>query len=279
LNSITPLILTYNEAPNIGETLDRLSWAPRIVVVDSFSSDDTVEIAEQFSNVEVIQREFDDHTTQWNFGLQQITSDWVLALDADYRCSPEFADELRHVSDDSDAYLAKFAYRIAGRTLRGTLYPPRAVLFRPDRCRYVQDGHTQILAHDPQRTRTLATRIVHDDRKSLSRWLASQTKYVELEVDKLLKAERSQLKWHDRLRLRVLWAPFLTWIGCLFRKGLILDGWPGCYYSLQRTYVELLLALRLLEARLNGVRSTADHNRKVLPAAAEPADNDPEYVR
>jgi hypothetical protein len=65
LNEITPLILTYNEAANIGRTLERLAWAREIVVVDSFSDDETVEIASSFANVRVIQRVFDCHRSQW----------------------------------------------------------------------------------------------------------------------------------------------------------------------------------------------------------------------
>src|SRR4029079_8546941 len=97
LGIITPLILTYNEAPNIGRTLERLSWARDIVVVDSFSDDETLDIARSFSNVRVYQRRFDGHEQQWNFGLQEtgIETDWVLALDADYVLTDELVNELQ----------------------------------------------------------------------------------------------------------------------------------------------------------------------------------------
>ena len=86
LEQITPLILTYNEAPNIGRTLENLSWARDVVVVDSFSDDETLEIAASFPNVRVVQRVFDSHRNQWEFGLREteIQTPWVLALDADY---------------------------------------------------------------------------------------------------------------------------------------------------------------------------------------------------
>ena len=58
LDQITPLILTYNEAPNIARTLAGLSWAKEIVVVDSFSDDETVEIARSFPQVRVVQTSF-----------------------------------------------------------------------------------------------------------------------------------------------------------------------------------------------------------------------------
>ena len=62
--SITPLILTYNEAPNIGRILRRLTWAKRIVVIDSYSTDETLEILRSFPQVEVYQREFDTAANQ-----------------------------------------------------------------------------------------------------------------------------------------------------------------------------------------------------------------------
>ena len=86
LNQITPLILTYNEAPNLGRTLDRLAWARDIVIVDSLSTDDTRAIAARYPSARVFDRAFTSHAEQWNFGLEQtgIKTDWVLALDADF---------------------------------------------------------------------------------------------------------------------------------------------------------------------------------------------------
>ena len=61
LAQITPVVLTYNEAANIGRTLERLAWAREVVVVDSHSTDDTISIARRFPNVRVVQRPFVDH--------------------------------------------------------------------------------------------------------------------------------------------------------------------------------------------------------------------------
>jgi hypothetical protein len=79
LDQITPLVLMYNEAPNIRRTLESLSWAREIVVVDSFSDDDTLEIAASFPQVRIFQRAFDCHANQWEFGLRDtaITTPWV----------------------------------------------------------------------------------------------------------------------------------------------------------------------------------------------------------
>src|SRR5215470_1090591 len=99
LDQITPLILTYNEAPNIVRALTGLSWAKEIVVLDSFSDDETAAIAKSFANVRVVQRAFDNHRNQWEFGLKEtgITTPWVLALDADYVVSSEVVAEIERL--------------------------------------------------------------------------------------------------------------------------------------------------------------------------------------
>jgi glycosyltransferase involved in cell wall biosynthesis len=96
--SITPLILTYNEAPNIGRILQRLTWAKRIVVIDSYSTDETLEILRSFPHVEVYQREFDTAANQDNFGLDQITTEWALSLDADYLLTDELIEEIKNLN-------------------------------------------------------------------------------------------------------------------------------------------------------------------------------------
>jgi glycosyltransferase involved in cell wall biosynthesis len=248
---ITPLILTYNEAPNIARTLTRLGWASRVVVLDSFSSDETPEICRQYQNVDVIQRRFDDHTTQWNYGLDQVTSPWVLSLDADYVLTDELLAELvdAPVTPDVDGYFARFNYTVFGRRLRASLYPPRVVLFRRDRCRYVQDGHTQRLEVSG-RVEWLHGRIDHDDRKPLDRWFADQLRYSAQEAVYLAATPARQLNTQDRIRRKVLFAPPLVLAYALVGQRLVFDAWPGWYYALQRTLAELMLSLRLVEGRL-----------------------------
>ena len=248
-SQITPLILTCNEAPNLERTLLRLTWAARIIVVDSFSTDVTADICKKFPQVEFLQRKFDDHTSQWNFALDKIKTEWVLTLDADYVLSEELVAELQRWQPTADAYAARFVYCVHGHRLRGSLYPPRIVLFRPKNCRYVQDGHTQKLKVDGV-TRELTATIDHADRKPLSHWLWAQDRYAALEVQKLLAHRTEDLPMQDRLRRMIVPAPFVVFFYTLLVKGLILEGWPGWYYVLQRTLAEIILSLRLIEAKL-----------------------------
>src|SRR6267142_5887896 len=94
---ITPVILTHNEDQNIRSTLASLAWAPRIVLVDSGSNDQTEEIARSFDNVDWFVRTFDNHRAQWRYAIHdtRIETEYVLALDADMRLAPGFNDELQ----------------------------------------------------------------------------------------------------------------------------------------------------------------------------------------
>ncbi len=248
---VTPLILTFNETENIGRTVAALAWAKEIVLLDSFSTDGTVALARAaHPNVRVVERQFDDHTSQWNFGVDQVQTPWVLTLDADYELSPELSAEIARLQPDeaTAGYEAGFRFRVFGRPLRATVYPPRTVLFRRDRARYRNDGHTQLL-HADGPVRRLAGVIYHDDRKPLSRWLQSQDRYMVIESRHLLDADPATLSRQDRLRRGATYAPAVMFVYLLFARRLVLDGWPGWFYVLQRTLAETMLALRLLVER------------------------------
>src|SRR5947208_3542682 len=135
IEDITPIIITYNEEPNIARTLDRLTWARRILVIDSGSTDETLDIIRRYRQAKVVHRPFDEFASQCNFGVAQVTTSWVLSLDADYELSDELVTELHWLHPDAAAggYQARFVYRVFGRPLRGTLYPPRTVLYRKDK--------------------------------------------------------------------------------------------------------------------------------------------------
>lgn len=246
-------MLCFNEAANLPRTLEELRWARRIVIVDSFSTDETIAIAKSFPNTEVHQRAFDNHTAQWNYGLSLVETEWALTLDADYQCNERFVRELEQLEPRQDAYFVHFRYGVFGTPLRATLYPPRCALFKAKQYAYREDGHTQTLDIDPHKCGQIKTPLLHDDRKDLQAWLTAQRKYAVLEASKIEHGE-ARLGWKDRIRRKVFFAPMLTLLYCLFFKLLILDGRSGLYYSLQRTYAELLLSLELLDSRIRRSR-------------------------
>ncbi|MDJ0616279.1 MAG: glycosyltransferase family 2 protein [Calothrix sp. MO_192.B10] len=248
LERITPLILTYNESPNIDRTLHHLVWAKTIVVIDSYSTDETLEILHSYPQIQVFQREFDTHTNQWNYGLEQVKSQWVLSLDADYIITDELISEIKELPENTeiDGYFARFKYCVFGKPLRGSILPPRQVLFRKDKSVYIDDGHTQLL-EVKGKSAMLSGYIHHDDRKPLTRWLWAQDRYMIIEAQKLLETPQSELSLGDRIRKQKILAPFIILFYCLILKGGILDGWHGWYYAFQRMLAEILLAIRLFE--------------------------------
>ena len=253
LDAITPVVLTYNEAPNIGRTLEPLRWARDIVVVDSGSDDETLAIVARFPQARVFHREFDSFEGQWSFALGDtgLRTEWVLALDADYVASPAFVEELRSLSPAGDVagYQATFGYFVLGRRLRGSLYPPVTVLVRRAGTHYRQDGHCYRVSVRG-RVLPLQERLSHDDRKPLGRWLRSQDNYMREEVQKIESTPWGRLGWVDRLRSFALPAPFLVFAWALVARGCLFDGRAGLYYAWQRALAEALLALRLIESRM-----------------------------
>ena len=253
LQQVTPLLLTFNEEANISRTLAGLHWATRIVVIDSGSTDRTLELLAQSVQVEVFQRTFDTHASQWNYGLAQITSPWVLSLDADYVVSGDLCRELAESLQSSQlsgvaGFRIPFRYCVFGKPLRGTVLPPRIALFQRSLAFYQDDGHTQdLVLRGP--SSLLKSTIFHDDRKPLSRWLWAQDRYLRMEVAKLLSRPSTDLSFADRLRKRHVIAPFAVLFICLFWHRGLLDGWRGWFYAFQRMYVETLLSLMLWEAQ------------------------------
>ncbi|BAY18525.1 family 2 glycosyl transferase [Anabaenopsis circularis NIES-21] len=245
---ITPLILTYNETPNIARTLEKLHWATVIVVIDSYSTDTTLEILSSYPQVEIFQRKFDTFAGQCNYGLTKISSQWVLSLDADYVLTDELIDEIQALPADSDidSYSIRFKYCVFGKPLRGTLLPPRKVLYKREKAIYQDDGHAHRVLVDGK-SAMLSAYIHHDDQKPLSRWLWAQDRYMVIEVKKLLETPIQELSWSDRIRRQKILAPVIILFYCLILKGGIFDGWEGWYYAFQRVLAEILLATRLIE--------------------------------
>lgn len=257
LETITPLLLTFNESSNLDRTLQKLTWAKQIVVIDSFSTDATLGILNLYPQVQIFQRNFDSFANQCNYGLSKITTEWVLSLDADYILSDQLISEIESLTENSEinGYYVPFKYCVFGKPLKGTLLPPRQVLYRREKANYKDDGHAHRMIVEGE-SEQLSTWIYHDDRKPLSRWLWAQDRYMVIEVKKLLNTPNHELSWGDRLRKQKVVAPFVILFYCLFLRGGILDGWAGWYYAFQRMLAEILLAIRLIEVEQQGRMKT-----------------------
>ena len=139
---ISGLIITFNEEKNMQEILDDFSICDEIIVVDSFSADQTVAIAQKNPKVKIIQHAFEDFTKQRNIALDAAANDWVLFLDGDERITPELRQEIiseMNRSDKKDAYYFYRKFYFAGKPIHfsGTQTDKNFRLFRKSKCRYV----------------------------------------------------------------------------------------------------------------------------------------------
>jgi len=250
LDEITPVLLTYNEAPNIVRTLSRLGWARDIVVVDSGSTDDTLSILAEWPHVRVLSRPFDSHAAQWRYAVSEtgIKTPWILRLDADYQLTDELVEELRRLEPEAEvsAYRIAFDYAIFSHKLRSSLYPPNTVLLRQGRFSVWDNGHTESWTVRGL-VGTLQARIIHDDWKSIQDWVLSQGRYMGRELAKISSGNNGV--W-DQLRLVPPLMPLAVLLYCLFGKGLIWNGRSGLFYALQRMAAETILSLMVLEKTL-----------------------------
>ncbi|MDO7840923.1 glycosyltransferase family 2 protein [Sphingomonas immobilis] len=250
---ITPLIITFNEEANIARTLAPLGWAREILVIDSGSTDRTLEILARDPRIRVVTRTFDSFAGQCNFGLEQVRTEWALSLDADYQLSPELTAEIAALDPGADVagYSAAFVYCVFGRPLRSTLYPPRTVLYRRACARYRDVGHGHKVDIEGV-VQPLAAKIRHDDRKPTRRWFTSQIGYVAREADYIVSLPPERRSRLQKLRMMAWPAPLIMVFYTLFWRGYVLDGRAGLYYSLQRVLAELMLAVEIADRRLRG---------------------------
>ena len=249
LDQITPLILTYNEAPNLERTMRQLSWAKDIVVVDSFSDDETTMIASSLPQTRICQRTFDSHRAQWSFGLTEtgIKTPWVLALDADYVLTDEFVSELQSLNPEPgvNGFRANFVYCLNGKSLRSGIYPSVAVLYRSV-CR-VQDG-TRI---ECRLTVKFANSVQNSSRRSqTAATLAGFTgRLTDLEAKKLLASTPETVSRSDRVRRWQIIAPGAVLFYCHHPAVVCWTAGLGC--SMRFSVVGGIdVVVVLIEARL-----------------------------
>jgi glycosyltransferase involved in cell wall biosynthesis len=251
MDKVTPVVLTYNESENIGRTLNSLRWAPSVVVLDSGSQDETKEIAGRYPNVKWFERGFDSHQAQWEFAVREtgIASEYVLALDADMEVTEAFKQELENVflPGGFAGGDVPFVYSYYGRQLAGSLYPNQIRVFRPSDVVITQVDHTQHFAVRGN-VYKFRSRIIHDDRKPIERWVAAQLSYQVLNDDAIVgNGGQSRLKYS--LRRAGIMPPMVGLLAYL-RSGGPFGGAASARYAYERIVCESLLAIRLMNRRL-----------------------------
>ncbi|MGB3544033.1 glycosyltransferase family 2 protein [Rubrivirga sp.] len=272
---VSVLILTYNEEDNLPRCLDSVAWADDVLVVDSFSTDRTVEVA-RAHGARVLQRGFDTFAGQRNFGIDQgeLRHDWVLHLDADEVVPSALRDELLDVARTG----VKPAYRVASRMMfqgkwlrHAGMYPAYQVRYgRRDRLRFKQVGHGQREDLEPEDVGTLQHDLEHYSfSKGLHEWFAKHNCYSSDEAAEALGQSGDAIDWAalaapDRTRrrraLKTLAArmpmrPSLRFFYMYVLRRGFLDGRAGLSYCrLLSTYEAMTVAKeRELRLRQRGV--------------------------
>jgi len=141
---ISGLIITFNEEKNIQEVLECFDFCDEIIVVDSFSTDKTVEIASKNPKVKIIQNTFEDFTKQRNLALDSAKNDWVIFLDGDERITPDLRTEIineMNLPEKKDAYYFYRKFYFAGKPIHysGTQTDKNFRLLRKSKCRYIAE--------------------------------------------------------------------------------------------------------------------------------------------
>ncbi len=140
MSSLSVIIITKNEAHNIEDCLQSVAWADEIVVIDSGSNDNTLDICKKYTD-KVFVRDWPGYGVQKQRALEMATSEWVLSIDADERVSPELKNEILQVITDVhyDGYEIYFKSEYCGKMIRfGDWWNDKqAVLFRRTKAKFV----------------------------------------------------------------------------------------------------------------------------------------------
>ncbi|WP_417428487.1 glycosyltransferase family 2 protein [Halpernia sp.] len=193
---ISGLMITFNEEKNIREVMECLHFCDEIIIVDSFSTDKTLEIAHSFPKVKVIQNKFEDFTKQRNLALNNATNDWVLFLDGDERITPELETEILLELQKSNKKEAYYFYRkffFAGKALNysGTQKDKNFRLFRKSKCHYISDKKVHETLEVQGEIGFLKNKLLHYSVESYKTYEAKMLHYGKLKGEEIfLKGKR-----------------------------------------------------------------------------------------
>jgi len=221
---ISATVITFNEEANISEALESLGWADEIVVVDSGSTDETLEICRKHG-VTLHSRSWTGYVDQKNYAVEKATNDWIFSLDADERVSPALKREIEGLLSAGPRHAGYRIPRVAcfmGRWIRhGDWYPDHQLrLFDRRRGRW-RGGRVHESVRLDEEPGFLNGEIHHFTYRNLSAYLRRLETYSTL----------AAADYHERGKastpLRMLLNPVATFVKAYFIKRGFLDGTPG----------------------------------------------------
>jgi glycosyltransferase involved in cell wall biosynthesis len=251
---ISAVIIAFNEEKNIRRCLEALAWAGEIVVVDSGSTDATVEIAREFTG-RVIDHPFEGYVRQKNFALAQAAQEWVLSVDADEVVTPELLARIREVwpreRERYDGFTVNRLSRFSGKWIRHCgWYPDRKLrLFRRSRGRWEgEELHERVRLEG--RTMDLNADLLHYTYESLSENIEKIQRYSTIFA-------QAQYQLGRRASLMdLLTRPAAKFLKSYFLKLGLLDGRHGLILSSTAAFYVFLKYAKLWE-----LQKTADDDQ------------------
>ncbi|MBE9115356.1 glycosyltransferase family 2 protein [Lusitaniella coriacea LEGE 07157] len=264
-------ILTYNEEVEIAGCIESVSsLSDDIIVVDSYSSDRTVEIAQQY-DVRVVQHVFESHGRQRTWMLQEVPTqhEWVYLLEADERMTPELFAECLQAQESSEyiGYYVAERVMFMGRWIRHcTQYPRYQMrLFRKDKVWFTDYGHTEREVFDGATEFLKETYPHYTSGKGFSRWLEKHNRYSTDEAkETLAQLEKGDVNWQKLffgkseverrralkdLSLRLPFRPLTRFFYMYFLLGGFLDGRAGLTWCILQLFYEYFITLKVWELR------------------------------
>jgi len=241
-NSISAIIITYNEQENIRACLETVKWADEVIVVDSFSTDKTVEICKEYTH-KIIQKTFEGFGPQKQFALEQATSDWVFSIDADERVSRELAEEIlsHRNSLDKDGYFVPRESFWLGKKLRfgGCGKEMIVRLCRKQKGKFQGNVHEK-LAIDGE-VGHLKNSILHVSYKNMEHYFSKFNLYSTLVAQERFKAGRNV-----PLVLQIIFSVLDFFNRYIIKLGF-LDGMPGFLWASFSSFHRMVKYAKLWE--------------------------------
>ena len=200
--SLSVIILTYNEEKNIEKCLKSLyEWVEEIFIVDSFSTDKTLEISKRYTN-KIYQHPFKNHAEQFNWALDNLSlkSKWIMRLDADERVTPELKDELiRKLSNLSctinGLYVKRRVYFMGKWIKHGDLYPRWPLrIFRKNKAKIEERWMDEHIKLSEGKVLYLKNDIIDDNRNNISWWINKHNNYATRETIDILNLKYNFIK-------------------------------------------------------------------------------------
>jgi glycosyltransferase involved in cell wall biosynthesis len=238
MQSISVAIVACNEAENIRRTLASVAWANEINLVDSGSTDKTVEIAKSFG-ARIFYEKWKGYGPQVNSALDKCTCDWILNLDADEWLTPELAGEIRALLSGEPIYAAYMIPRlnwIFGRWMRhGGLYPDHKLrLFRRGIARLREDTEPHATPKTQAPTGKLKNHMLHLQYPTVQYYIEHMQRYSTATIPLFLRKGRTSDSFFAFVANTIL-NPALTFIKNYIFRGGFLDGREGLIFHLNHS--------------------------------------------